>query len=212
MGKLSLVSLVLLVAINSHAQMVAHTEDGRRVLLHRDGTWKFAAEEPAATPEQLKIPAKRKFLHPDFSTDVNTDYYYEQEYDDFDEKTRTAVGVKIRDGLYLRFYYYSPGLLPKAMPVSVVMMFVSVSSSKKFIGETTLRLSLDGERVDMGKFQHISRRSSRGFREFVYREVPLNTFLRILSTDYIAGKLANTNFVLKKEHSEALRDFASRMK
>lgn len=212
MGKLSFIFLTLFVAINSHAQMVAHTEDGRRVLLRQDGTWKFADEQPAVKPEQIKIPANRKFLHPDFTTDVNADYYYEQQYDDFDEKTRTAVGVKIRQGFYLRFYYYSPGLLPKAVPDSVVMMFVSVSSSRQFTGETVLRLSLDGERVELGKFQRMTRLTSGGFREFNYKGIPLNTFLRILNADYVAGKLFNSDFVLNKEHCEALRDFASRMK
>lgn len=212
MKKFKLITLTLLIASSGYSQMIAFTQDGRRVILNEDGTWKFAPEETVTVPEQTPIPARRKFLHPEFSRDVNADYYYQQEYDEFDDQTRTAVGVKMRDGLYLRFYYYSPGLLMKTVPDTVVMMFVSVSSSKRFQTVTDLKLSLDGEQLAMNKFRRLARITPVGFREFAYRGIPIRTFLRILSADYVSGKIHNTEFVLTQAHREAFRDFASRMK
>jgi len=212
MAKFSLICIVLFTTISSYAQIVAHTEDGRRVLLREDGTWKFAAEQPAPKMKDLKIPVKREFLHPKFSTDINADYYYQQEYDEVEDKTRTAVGVKIRDGFYLRFYYYSTGLALKTVPDSVVMMFAAISPSQQFPEGSPLKLSLDGEQVDLGKFKRMARITPNGFREFLYKEISLNMFLRILGADYVGGKLFNTDFVLEREHREAFRDFASRMK
>ena len=203
----------MLLAVHSYGQIVAHTEDGRRVLLNKNGTWEFATDSLITkAPAQPKLPTKRNFVHPEFKPNVNADYYYQQTYDEFDEKTRTAIGVKIRDGLYLRFYYYSPGLTPKAVPDNVVMMFASVSTSPRFQETANLKLLLDGNRIEPGAFQRIANLTSSGIREFLYREIPLSTFLRILNSNYVGGQLHNTEFVLKREHLEAFRDFASRMK
>lgn len=165
------------------------------------------------------IPEKRKFDHPKFSTDwLGHEFALNVDYDKFTDTTTVQVTIRLQGNsnllippsLSLLAYFVYQGK-EVSIPDRVLITFLSNSKGWSHLHTKRVIFLINGERLDIGPLYR-SRSLGRGsVTESLSKYIPLNTFLRIITSANVDGQLGASNFQLSHPQLEALRDFASHM-
>jgi hypothetical protein len=165
------------------------------------------ARQPTAA---LAFPPRRDFNHSG---------HVETTFDKFDNRTSVSIETNIGTvlDLHASFAYAGDKLLRP--PISVALIFETYSSARLgVIGENFIRnreivLLADGRVIrQTGIYQAGSYNPDNSYRyEYLATELPLRTFLTIVSARSVSAKVAGSEVEFTDENLEALRDLASRM-
>jgi hypothetical protein len=163
---------------------------------------------PTAQEAKLQPPAKREFKH---------NAKIESKYDRFEDETHVRLEPKRVLGGFMEdvkmgaSFFYKGQKLSK--PEYFIIFFVSDTKGWRFLDEAQRELVAlaDGERLPIGTLDRDSKVRSGGWvSEIMVKEVPYETFLKIVNGKKVEMKLGRYELKLKEEHLEALRDLASR--
>jgi len=207
--------------------------DGREVILYPDGHWKFTSNDSNLTSEtilsyskdsaDLAIPFKKNYLHPPFSSDPFSYYYFESTYDKFGNVTKNKISLKIpyerynnprepynstRD-LYLTAYYFYEGTTPTIVN-HIMLGFTSISSDWEYLNCSSLKMLIDGNRKNFNEMEHRGTVGEGYVIEGMYQSIPISDFLEITNAKSVEIQLFTTEFKLSNPQLEALQDFISR--
>lgn len=187
--------------------------DGRKVLLFPGGKWIFTQIDSAKNRVDT-IPGRRSFSHPPFSSVQFSDYFLESITDKGKNATVIQINLKLQDKpheLYLTSFFEQKGR-NHLTPSFVDIGFISVSEGWKFLKNTGLIIIADGKRINLGKLERNSHAGNGYVMEHLNTTISLETFLAIINSDSVEGKLHTAEFKLSASQLEALRDYASRMR
>ena len=205
--------ILFLTSLTIFAQQEAITKDGKKVLLNKDGTWKYISETVTSNKQFIGIPEKRNFNHPTFSEDFNSEFRFETKYDKFENSTLVSINVKLTqlnsDLTIGSFFIYQGEKL--VTPKTVTLRFVSSSSDWEYLHNSNIVFLVDGKRIDLGEMKRNGRVGNGYVLEFLSLTLPTNTLLEIINGKVVEAKLFTTTFKLTEEQLEAFRDYASRM-
>ncbi len=167
-----------------------------------------AAQDSKAQDDKPQPPAKRQFNHK---------AKIESKYDRFEDETHVRLESKRVLGGFMEdvkmgasFFYKGQKL---STPEYFIILFVSDTKGWRFLDEAQRELVAlaDGQRISIGTLDRDSKVRSGGWvSEIMVKEVPYETFLKIVNAKKVEMKLGRYEFELKEEHLEALRDLASR--
>lgn len=183
-----------------------------RIHLHLTAVLIFAilaacGQTPQSSPSsksKVQLPPRGEYRHP---------YKIDYKYDKFKDFSAMQLDdMIISKDLKLNAYFLYKGNDMKVTPPLVHLRFLSKSTNWKYLDHSSLDLILnDNIRLNLGNLKHDGTVGSGYVLEFMYADLPVETFLQIATAQKVEGKLFTTEFTLKPEQIEALKDLASRL-
>jgi hypothetical protein len=167
-----------------------------------------AAAQDSAQGSKPQPPANREFKHK---------ARIEVKYDRFEDETHVKLEpTRVLGGFYedvkmgASFFYKGQKV---SAPDYFYILFVTNTKEWRFLRDSQRELTAlaDGERLALGTLDRDSHvRESGRVSEIMVKEIPYETFLKIVNAKKVEMKLGSYEFELKEELLEALRDLASR--
>jgi hypothetical protein len=172
--------------------------------------------DSSAAVEALRFPTKRKFKH---------NRRFLVEYDRTRDVTLVRVNVFHAPApgsrpVWMDAIFAHPGrvliLAPRPIDEMIFFHLVTIGTpggDLQWMARHDLELRLDDSvRVSLpGRYQYDITAEGHVQLEEVHVVVPVATFLRIIGASKVEGRIGTTDFVLKQNALEALRDLGSRM-
>lgn len=172
---------------------------------------------PPTAPAQaaaVPVPHKAEITEGDLPTGPFKHHFtIESTHDRF--KNFDATDLKrmpLGDGLQLgAFFIQEPGRQTPLEAQRVAVSFSSQSKDWRFLEHHDLDLLVDGRPVHVA-LDHGGSVGDGYVLEHMSTQMPLAQFLQIAKAKTVEGRLFITEFKLRPDHIEALRDLASRMR
>lgn len=152
---------------------------------------------------------------------ATTQWAVERKYNRFTDETRyvlhpvtltaTASDGDATASLTLAASFSSPGLIGLRRPGRITMAWESRDARTYFSEQRDLRLCLDGEALDLGALGHDGTKVRDLHVEYLWIDVPVETFERIAKAKSLVGTLGNHRFGIDDETLDKLQEFASRI-
>lgn len=145
----------------------------------------------------------------------------DRKYNRFTDETRILLNpmpirVQASDAtaapkLTLEAFFTSPGLITVQRPQAVTLALQSTAPDWRFDEHHELTVWLNGESLKIGTLGHDGTTRS-GYRvEYLWAQVPVETFMRIAAAKQVVGQVGDYRFELDAETLAKLQDFANRI-
>lgn len=152
---------------------------------------------------------------------TTTQWAVERKYNRFTDETRyvlhpitlvaTTSDGEATPSLTLAASFNSPGLVNVQRPRRITLALESQDERQHFKDQRELRLWLDGEELSLGQLGHDGTVVRGQQVEYLWIELPVETFERIAQAKSLSGMLGQHRFGVDGETLDKLQEFARRI-
>lgn len=133
------------------------------------------------------------------------------EYDRFRNNTVVTAETELQNGLKLRVLYVSDGQTT-TRPGSIGLTLISDSRDWEYLRCHHLNFLVDGKPFPVGEVDHDGTVGRGYVLEYINIEMPVARFTQLARASRVEGRICNTEFSLREEQLQLLRDLANRTK